>query len=140
MPFLPRSKPLYWTYHAHDKMRHYGLSEARVKRVLHSPKRVEEGVAPKTVAMMQPVSIRRIETAPMKIGAPSRGGNRPAFAKASAGREETWTQEIWVMVQDKGGKRKVISAWRYPGKTKPRSEIALSLMKQAYNEYTKGKE
>jgi hypothetical protein len=34
-------------------MQFYKLSPMRVRRVLHSPKRIEEGVAPKTVAMMQ---------------------------------------------------------------------------------------
>lgn len=67
-------------------MRHYRLSEARVRRVMHSPARVEEGIAEKTIAFMQP-----------------------------AGNGRT---EIWVMVQDERTRRKVISAWRYPGRTK----------------------
>jgi len=33
--------------------------------------------------------------------------------------KEKWNQELWVMIQDKGSIRKVISAWRYPGMTKP---------------------
>jgi len=78
-------------------MRFYGLSEARVKRVINSPKRIEEGIAPKTIAMMQ-----------------SAGSKKHPY-------------EIWVMIQKKrqgtGNKRqevtKVVSAWRYPGITKP---------------------
>lgn len=106
-------------------MRFYRLSEQRVKSVLNSPKRTEEGVAPKTVAMMQPTSVKRI----MDHGAGSMG--------RTTRNQETWNQEIWVMIQDRGGKRKIISAWRYPGRTKPRSEITQKLMKQAYNEYLK---
>jgi hypothetical protein len=34
-------------------MRHYALSEGRVRRILHSPKRIEEGIAPGTIAFMQ---------------------------------------------------------------------------------------
>jgi hypothetical protein len=34
-------------------MRQYRLSEGRVRRILHSPHRVEEGIAEGTVAMMQ---------------------------------------------------------------------------------------
>ena len=139
-----------WTAHAQAKMRFYGLSPARVRRVLHSPLRVEEGIAPGTVAALQPASYK------------TKDGKR------------TWSQEIWVMYKitnpvkslrdngagDKqpttdnaeemaGGKRqttnngggekdkakewiasmrralkgerkvKIISAWRYPGITKP---------------------
>lgn len=85
-------------------MEYYRLSPARVRRIMHSPKRVEEGVAPSTVAMMQPAS--------MKVSA-KRG------SKAGV-----WTQELWVMVQDSPKRRTVISAWRYPGVSKPRGEIA----------------
>jgi hypothetical protein len=90
----------------------YRLSQGRVRRVLNSPTRVEEGVAPKTVAMMQPASLKR-----------------------SMKGKETWTQEIWVMVQDKGSQRKVISAWRYPGITKPRSAVVIGLVRKEYDEF-----
>jgi hypothetical protein len=42
-----------WTKHAKAKMRYWSLSEARVKRALHMPLRVEEGIAPHTAAMLQ---------------------------------------------------------------------------------------
>jgi hypothetical protein len=109
---LPKSNVLSWTLHAQMKMGHYRLSAARVRRVLHAPKRVGEGVAPKTVAMMQPAS----------------------FVQTAHG-TESWAQEIWVMVQDTGKNRKVISAWRYPGVTKPRSTAALGLMRREYDEF-----
>ncbi|HEY5220802.1 MAG TPA: hypothetical protein VIJ29_01460 [Candidatus Paceibacterota bacterium] len=109
MPFLKKPIQLQWTLHARAKMNHYRLSPSRVRHVLHSPKRIEEGVAPKTVAMMQPVSMKLV------------------------GRKESWTQEIWVMVQDAaGGVRKVISAWRYPGVTKPRDA---AFLKKEYGEF-----
>lgn len=92
-------------------MQFYKLSPMRVRRVLYSPKRVEEGVAPKTVAAMQPGSVKKI------------------------GQKETWSQEIWVMFQDSASERKIISAWRYPGVTKARSEIARKLMRREYNEF-----
>ncbi len=105
---MKKSVQLQWTLHARAKMNHYRLSPARVRHVLHSPKRVEEGVAPKTVAMMQPVS--------MKI----------------VGKKESWTQEVWVMVEDAKDVRKVISAWRYPGVTKPRDA---AFLKKEYREF-----
>lgn len=83
-------------------MRHYGLSEARVRRVIHSPARIEEGIAKDTVAMMQ-------RTGPAPKG-----------------------HEIWVMFQDKGSERRIISAWRYPGQSKTRGglppEVAREIM------------
>lgn len=119
MPIVKGPVQLEWTIHAQAKMRQYRLSPARVRRVLHSPRRTEEGVAPKTVAVMQPASLKS---------------------------KDVWTQEIWVMVQDgpqgrssKGSNvRRVISAWRYPGVTKPRASAVLSAMRREYNEYSKG--
>lgn len=117
---LQKNKPLFWTNHAKAKMNFYRLSEQRVRRVLHSPKRVEEGIAPKTVAMMQPVTVKN---------------------KTEKGeRKELWTQEIWVMAQDSKAKRKIISAWRYPGMTKPRSEIALDFIRGEYDDFISGDE
>lgn len=69
-------------------MRFYKLSEQRILRVLHSPSRIEEGIAPKTIAMMQ-----------------SAGSGKHPY-------------EIWTMIQETKIKRKIISAWKYPGKTK----------------------
>lgn len=87
------------------KMQFYALTESRVKRILRAPKRIEEGVADGTVAMMQPA-----------------GSTRNPY-------------EVWVMVQDSNMKRKIISAWKYPGKTKPRSEALLNLLSNEFSEY-----
>lgn len=45
-----------WTIHSASKMKQYGLSESRVKRVINNPRRKEVGIAPGTVAVMQPNS------------------------------------------------------------------------------------
>lgn len=102
------SKKIHWTFHARDKMRHYRLSESRVRRVIHAPLRIEEGIAPKTIAMMQPSSVPHT-----------------ALGKAS-----DWNQEIWVMIEESGKERKVISAWRYPGKTKERDSIPPEILRE----------
>lgn len=94
IPFQ-KTKPLKWTSHAKMKMNFYRLSEGRVRRVLHTPMRIEEGIAEDTIAMMQPVSM----------------------TKTVKGAED-WNQEIWVMIVEAPSERRVISAWRYPGKTK----------------------
>jgi len=89
----------YWTAHSRQKMRYYRLSESRVKRVFRQPDRKEEGVAPRTIALMQ------------------RSGTRKN------------PSEIWMMYQidpvkpraagaargQQFNRVKIISAWRYPG-------------------------
>ncbi len=83
-----------WTKHSIEKMRYYGLSEQRVKRVLRNPNRIEEGIAPATIAMMQKAGSKK----------------KP--------------HEIWTMFAVlKSGKRKIISAWRYPGISPKGKEI-----------------
>lgn len=63
----------------------YGLTADRVKRIIRSPKRVEEGVAENTIAVM------------------------------TLGSNKKKPSEIWTMYQQKGSRKIIISAWRYPG-------------------------
>lgn len=94
---LMRPSKIIWTTHAKFKMAFYGLSENRVRRVLKTPLRTEEGIAEKTGACMQPSSYK------FKNG------------------KKSWSQEIWVMFTNTKNGIKIISAWRYPGITKPRA-------------------
>ncbi|MAF79797.1 hypothetical protein CL629_01830 [bacterium] len=99
-----------WTKHAQFKMRQYGLSEQRIKRVIRYPYRSEEGIASSTVAVMQPASVRR----------------------TSAGKP-AWSQEIWAMykvvLKRRGNSKlrgktiRIITAWRYPGVSPKRDPI-----------------
>ncbi len=78
-----------WTRYIKNKMVFYHLSGAQILRIFRKPQRIEEGIAPDTVAAM----ISR----------------RPK-------------EELWIMYKkNKGKKSKItmISAWRYPGVTKP---------------------
>ncbi len=92
---------LVWTNHIAKKMMFYGLSAAKVKSVLSRHDRKEEGIAPDTIAVMK------------KSGS----SKHPC--------------EIWAMYQDKeitqdgikNKRRIVITAWRYPGISKPREAI-----------------
>lgn len=93
-------KPLYWTKHAKAKMRYYALSEQRVRRVLNSPLRIEEGIAEGTIALMQ------------------RAGSKKH------------PYEIWVMARDEKLTRKIISAWRYPGITHPGEPLPEEILKE----------
>ena len=81
-----------WTKHVKEKMKFYGLSEGRLRRLLSNPKRKQEGIVPETIAIMQPAGSQKHPT------------------------------EIWLMYQiisqrskTKGQKIRIISAWRYPG-------------------------
>jgi hypothetical protein len=100
MQLLPKRENLYWTEHVRQKMRQYRLSESRIKRILRHPKRLEIGVAPDTVAGMQPA-----------------GSKKHPY--------ETWVMWSLDKARDKQQVKKarfnlnkkiiIISAWRYPG-------------------------
>lgn len=81
-----------WTSHVFMKMMQYGISESRIKRIIRYPKRIEEGIVPETVAVMQPAGTKRY-------------------------------QEIWVMYVLKNRKFRIITTWRYPGKSPERDPI-----------------
>ncbi len=99
MVFIRRiSRSIEWTSHALNKLRFYGLSKSRVLRVVAHPARVEEGVAENTIAFMQSVTTTK----------------KPF--------------ELWVMAQDTLASRKIISAWRYPGTTKPGEPLPRSVL------------
>lgn len=95
--FIESDRKIYWTKHAREKMRQYQLSETRLKRVLRNPERKEVGIAPGTTAVMQSTGAKK----------------NP--------------KEIWIMYQainsqpttqnSKPKKIKIISAWRYPGRS-----------------------
>ena len=81
-------------------MKFYRLSQSRVQRVINSPARVEFGIVPDTIVMMQVVKGSRKKS------------------------------EIWTMVQDEKTCRKVISAWRYPGITKPGEPLPREILRE----------
>ena len=87
----------FWTGHALGKMRYYGLTAQRILRVINNPARIEEGVAEKTTAVMQPASVNR--------------------------KKQTWSSEIWAMYQLIKAQYKIISVWRYPGVSPKRNSI-----------------
>lgn len=49
----------YWTNHSIEKMKFYRISESKIKNVLSQPDRKEEGIAPKTIAVMKKVKSNR---------------------------------------------------------------------------------
>ncbi|PIR98623.1 MAG: hypothetical protein COT88_00530 [Candidatus Colwellbacteria bacterium CG10_big_fil_rev_8_21_14_0_10_41_28] len=98
-------REIVWTKHAEYKMREYRLSESRIRRIIKTPARIEEGIAENTIALMQP---------------------------NGRGKGE---HEIWVMVSDADDKRKVVSAWRYPGRTKEGEALPKAILDE-FNKIT----
>lgn len=96
-PKLPKNtEKISWTKHATEKMRYYQLSESRLKRVINNPKRKELGIAPGTIAIMQPTGSKKYST------------------------------EIWLMYQNlKKGRIKIITAWRYPATSPIRGPVPI---------------
>ncbi len=89
-----------WTRHSLYKIRHYGLSQQRIKRIVRHPERIEEAIVPNLIAVM--------------------ASNK--------------NQEIWAMYKLakraslKFGQIKVITAWRYPGKSPARNPIPQEIL------------
>ncbi|MBI2054062.1 MAG: hypothetical protein HYT36_01900 [Candidatus Staskawiczbacteria bacterium] len=106
-------KKLYWTQHSKIKMKYYGLSKQKLLGILYRPERKEEGIAPGTTAVMKT--------------------NKVFFKTKQVSLAKAWRApkkapgEIWLMYQDAKNKgvRKIISAWRYPGVSKPGEEIPI---------------
>jgi len=122
------SDKYYWTRHSIGKMMQYGLSAQRITRVIKGRKRIEEGVAENTIAVMQPTSTRRDEKGNLK-----------------------WNQEIWVMYQkrkkdekskvknkngeiksvlNKKNQLKIISAWKFPGMSPKNNPIPKEILEE----------
>ncbi|HLD70718.1 MAG TPA: hypothetical protein VI937_02455 [Negativicutes bacterium] len=103
-------KKIFWTEHSKIKMRQYGLSQGKILQVLRRPERQEKGIAPGCTALMQT----------------NRGPTRKLTQKNA---ERPWLKrapgEIWLMYKDNQNIRKIISAWRYPGISKPGESIPI---------------
>ncbi len=110
-------KKLHWTEHSKIKMRQYGLSKQKLLGILYRPERKEKGIAPGTLAVMKT--------------------NKTFFKAKQISLTKAWRVprkapgEIWLMYKDvilrhgSGQERKIISAWRYPGISKPGEEIPI---------------
>ncbi len=92
---------LFWTEHAKIKMRQYGLSKSKLMQLIYKPERKEQGIALGTTAVMQ---------------------TKKSYSMAKVKRPPG---EIWLMYQDKKGIRSIISAWRYPGISKPGEAVPI---------------
>lgn len=99
-------RKLHFTDHAKLKMRQYGISKSKLLRLLARPERKEQGIAPGTTALMQ---TKKIYGSGIKLA------TKPTKAPG----------ETWLMYRDEKGFRKIISAWYYPGISKPGESIPI---------------
>ena len=92
-------KKNFWTEHSKIKMKQYGLSKQKLLSILYKPERKEQGIAPGTAAVMR-------------------------TNKSYSNKKKTKALgEIWLMYKDVKDIRRIISAWRYPGISKPGEKI-----------------
>lgn len=123
-----RSGVYSFTVHAQHKMRQYGLSAQKVRWVIRAPKRREEGIVPRTIVMMRPVSPKVVDG------------------------KEIWKQEVWAMLQEgqiisseqsdwktalpvgleelQTKNIKIISVWRYPGMSPKNHSIPEEILRE----------
>ena len=109
---LPKNDQKYhWTSHVIGKMVFYGLSPDRVKRVIRSPKRIEEGIAENTIGAMQRSTNIKKPTEVWVMYQLSKKAGTLSERSESKGRS---LDKLGTISQ--GANRKIIiSAWRYPG-------------------------
>jgi hypothetical protein len=112
-------KKISWTQHSQIKMRQYGLSKQKLFGILRNPERVEQGIVPGTTAIMKTNKVFGNKTSSLF------GGKTKNPPKADAFRRARAPGEIWLMYKDTKDFRKIISAWRYPGISKPGEEIPI---------------
>lgn len=103
-----------WTHHVWTKMQYYGISEGRIRRIIRFPARTEEGIAPETVAVMQPAGSKKHSEIWVMYRLMK---SRPR--KKSSDLEN-------LPIENK--KIKVITAWRYPGESPERDPIPEDIM------------
>jgi hypothetical protein len=116
---ITKFRKLVWTEHSQIKMRQYGLSKQKLLGILYKPERKEKGIAPGTTAVMRtnPTSL----SARLKL--------RGASKTDPKWRPKRAPGEIWLMYKDVKMAmvpiRRIISAWRYPGISKPGEAIPI---------------
>lgn len=108
MPFKKNT----WTQHSQLKIKQYGLSKNKLLQILSKPDRKELGIVPGTTAVMKTNPIRN-------------HANKRAISNGVSKSYLKVPGEIWLMYKDIKSTRKIISAWRYPGVSKPGEKIPI---------------
>lgn len=106
-------KDYYWTMHSQRKLFQYGLTPNKVKRIIRNPDRKEEGIAPRTVAVMQ----RKNKKDPKK------GEVWVMYQKNKKSKILDFKNDEGKFLKIQAGQMKIISAWVYPAETPKGKEI-----------------
>lgn len=104
-------KKFHWTEHSKIKMRQYGLSKQKILNILRKPERKEKAIVLGLIAVMK--TNKKFTNKTIPLIKPKKW--QPVKAPG----------EIWIMYKDDKEYRKIISAWRYPGVSKPGEEIPI---------------
>lgn len=102
-----------WTSHVVSKMREYAIPESRIRRIIRHPARTEEGIAPDTVAVMQPGGTTRYH----EIWVMYR------VMKVELRETPKTPPSPFASLPRSAGKIRVITAWRYPGRSPERDPV-----------------
>ncbi len=108
----------FWTNHVGRKMMFYGLSADRIKRVMRSPQRSENGIAEGTIAVMQPTGSKTKPTEIWVMYAVSKKSRTLSLSKGKS-------LDKLGMIGQKANQKIIITAWRYPGVSPVRDEIPI---------------
>lgn len=112
----PVFRKIVWTEHSKIKMKQYGLSISKLLGILRKPERKEQGIVPGTIAVMK--TNKKFINKTIALLKPKKW--QPPKAPG-----EIWLMYKDVKKQEEGNIRKVISAWRYPGISKPGEKIPI---------------
>jgi hypothetical protein len=119
-------KKIHWTEHSKIKMKQYGLSKQKLLGILRKPERIEQGIVPGTSAMMK--TNKKYTSKTISLFNDGKQGLHPhtrSFSRNFGVGAKKASGEIWLMYKDVKDFRKIISAWRYPGISKPGEEIPI---------------
>jgi hypothetical protein len=122
-----------WTKHSEKKLKEYQLSKSRILRIIKNPYRIEEGIAPNTIALMRPTKIKKSAKS-LPAGRQVRSFRQVCVKSAKSASNKTWKQEIWTMIQKSKDGIKIISAWRYPGKSPKQNPIPHYILEELIQE------
>jgi len=110
-------KKLFWTEHSKIKMKQYGLSKQKLLNILYKPERKEQGIVPGTIAVMR---------------------TNKSYSNILKKKNKV-LGEIWIMYKNTKDLKKIISAWRYPGISKPGDKIPIpeDILQELLNQINK---
>lgn len=116
-----------WTRHSLYKMKQYGLSRQRIKRVIRVPKRVEEGIVNNTIACMQKAGSAKH---PYEIWAMYQLRKGEANSPATAGPRQGGGKQV---LNSTNHQLRIISAWKYPGTSPRNNPIPREILEEIEN-------